>query len=384
MVRPKAFMRAGRSLLALVSIAFAASPLAAATVEDEIFVTSGDAKFGHASLPNGPAAVKVPLTEVLLDLAMLPSGRLLALNNQYGYGLATLEEVKPDGSLVEIGRIDPLCVPGYSESLGALAADDRGRLFLLRYVYLLGGGDYMSFLTELDPATATTLETKRLEEVVNMLAPAPGGFWTRSEVDSGLHLLDPESGEIGPKVANMDDYLTVVDSDTDSSGRLWITETCGVCSPPFYRLSSFDPETDEDREEPVVSALFDYPLLGVAIRRRCIETPTSRCLQAGRFRAEVQFTDYAGSSGAAQVATGRSGDTGLFYFFDPANWELMVKVLDGCGKNGSFWVFASASTDVAFTLTVTDTRTGARKTYSNPLGQVARTVEDTAAFSCSP
>jgi hypothetical protein len=77
-------------------------------------------------------------------------------------------------------------------------------------------------------------------------------------------------------------------------------------------------------------------------------------------------------------------DSGLFWFFSQANIELLVKVLDGCAVNHKLWVFASATTNVGFTLTVTDTVTHAVKTYSNTVGKAAPPIQDTAAFaSCS-
>ena len=60
-----------------------------------------------------------------------------------------------------------------------------------------------------------------------------------------------------------------------------------------------------------------------------------------------------------------TGDTGAFWFFDPANLELMIKVLDGRAVNGYFWVFYGSLSNVEFTVTVTDTTTGAVKTYHN-------------------
>jgi hypothetical protein len=47
--------------------------------------------------------------------------------------------------------------------------------------------------------------------------------------------------------------------------------------------------------------------------------------------------------------------------------------------NGHFWLFYGALSDVQYTLTVTDTSSGAVRTYTNPAGQFA-SVADTAAF----
>lgn len=101
------------------------------------------------------------------------------------------------------------------------------------------------------------------------------------------------------------------------------------------------------------------------------------CVAGNRFRAQVTWK--AGNLGGAAQAVSLSGDTGYFWFSDPANVELMVKVLDGRTLNGSFWVFYGALSNLEYTLTITDTVTGAVKTYTNPSGQFA-SVGDTTAF----
>jgi predicted outer membrane repeat protein len=103
----------------------------------------------------------------------------------------------------------------------------------------------------------------------------------------------------------------------------------------------------------------------------------SLCLAGNRFRAELAWKNGAVATPARAVSI--SGDTGYFWFVDPANVELVVKVLDGRSLNGSFWVFYGGLTDVAYTLTVTDTATGAVKIYTNPAGKHA-SAGDTTAF----
>ena len=39
-----------------------------------------------------------------------------------------------------------------------------------------------------------------------------------------------------------------------------------------------------------------------------------------------------------------SDDSGLFYYRNPQNWEMLVKVLDACSFSQRFWVFAAATT----------------------------------------
>ena len=118
----------------------------------------------------------------------------------------------------------------------------------------------------------------------------------------------------------------------------------------------------------------------------CVAGPTVLCLGGGRFRVEVAWKDFQGGAGAGSVVPGtHSDDSGLFWFFAPDNWELLVKVLDGCAVNGHHWVFAAATTTVEYVLTVTDTRTDQAWTRRNPPGRPSPAVADvTALGGCSP
>ena len=60
----------------------------------------------------------------------------------------------------------------------------------------------------------------------------------------------------------------------------------------------------------------------------------------------------------------------MFWFFDPTNVELVVKVIDARTLNGKFWVFYGALSDVQYDLTVTDTTTGFSHTYHNNQGNL--------------
>ena len=58
--------------------------------------------------------------------------------------------------------------------------------------------------------------------------------------------------------------------------------------------------------------------------------------------------------------------------------------MNGRGVNGRFWVFAAATTDVEYALTVTDTLTGRTARYENPLGRRSPAFTDTEAFATCP
>ncbi|MCP5111839.1 MAG: hypothetical protein GY953_13495, partial [bacterium] len=115
----------------------------------------------------------------------------------------------------------------------------------------------------------------------------------------------------------------------------------------------------------------------------CVEDADTVCLNNERFRVEVVW-DTGSASEAAQVAPGGTDDSSNLWFFSPNNWEMLIKVLDGCGINNHYWVFFAATTDVGFTVTVTDTLTDTFKQYTNTLGQAANAVTDTGAFATCP
>ncbi len=120
----------------------------------------------------------------------------------------------------------------------------------------------------------------------------------------------------------------------------------------------------------------------VALRRNgatgpCIASSTRLCLNGGRFAVEARWK--IPGSGGAGAAVPLTADTGYFWFFGASNVEIVLKVLDGRALNGKFWVFYGALSDVEYTLTVTDTATGAVKEYKNPRGRLA-SVADTGAF----
>lgn len=116
----------------------------------------------------------------------------------------------------------------------------------------------------------------------------------------------------------------------------------------------------------------------------CTANDTTLCLgPQGRFAVSANFDTGTGSSGAAHVV-GLTSDTGYLWFFSPSNVEIVIKVLDACTLSSTFWVFAGGLTDVGVTMTVTDTSTGTKKTYTTNPHTTFRPIQDTAAFSTCP
>jgi hypothetical protein len=114
----------------------------------------------------------------------------------------------------------------------------------------------------------------------------------------------------------------------------------------------------------------------------CGEPHLGLCLEQNRFRVEVSWRDHQGNTGQGH-AVPLQDDTGSFWFFTPANVELLVKVLDGRSINSHFWVFYGSLSDVEFDIRVTDTQTGDVQIYHNSAGTLASQA-DVHAFPPDP
>jgi len=115
----------------------------------------------------------------------------------------------------------------------------------------------------------------------------------------------------------------------------------------------------------------------------CAPGPDALCLSGGRFRVLAGWRTRDGRSGSGN-AVPLTPDTGYFWFFDPANVEMITKVLNACGVNRRIWAFAGGLTDVEVSTTVQDTASGASRVYRNPQGAAFLPIQDTEAFAtCS-
>jgi hypothetical protein len=112
--------------------------------------------------------------------------------------------------------------------------------------------------------------------------------------------------------------------------------------------------------------------------------PTERTLplQGGRFAVTVSWHDLQGGNAGFGRALPGTDDTGTFWFFSPANTELVIKVLDARAVNRHFWFFYGALSDVEYWITATDLLRGTTATYYNPPGNLCGKA-DTSTFGAS-
>lgn len=112
----------------------------------------------------------------------------------------------------------------------------------------------------------------------------------------------------------------------------------------------------------------------------CAPDATFLPLRNGRFLACARWETTDGQRGSGVPAIW-SDESGGFWFFDDANLELFVKLLDGCGINGHYWLYVSGLTDVGVDLAVLDTWTGAVRSYARPRGIPFVAIQDVDAFA---
>jgi len=267
------------------------------------------------------------------------------------------------------------------------------------------------------------------EEVSFQPADSPGGENYGWRVMEGTHCLGP--GDCPPAVAPCDDpaYIDPILEFGHSDGK------CAVVGGYVYRgaaLVGFDgtyfygdlctgtikvaqrqgeewvsqdlpsrapwlTTFGEDVDGELYLGTLDGELLRlVQSAAPCVPGPDTLCLVDGRFRVQARWQDFQGGSGPG-VARPLTGDTGSFWFFDPDNLELVVKVIDACAPPfDRFWVFAGGLTNVGVTLTVEDTEAlvegavegaaeaDAVRRYRNPLGTPFAPIQDTDAFATCP
>ena len=107
------------------------------------------------------------------------------------------------------------------------------------------------------------------------------------------------------------------------------------------------------------------------------------CL-ADRFQVRIEWRAPDDSEGDGTAAPCGTDDSGLFWFFDPDNWEVLVKAVHGCPINDRWWIFSAATTNVFYRMEVMDVTAGVQKIYFNYPGPPAPAVTDTGAFATCP
>jgi hypothetical protein len=113
----------------------------------------------------------------------------------------------------------------------------------------------------------------------------------------------------------------------------------------------------------------------------CVPSTTAACL-FNRFRVEVTYDATPSSGTGPATVVLESTESVKFSFFSSGNIEMILKILNGCGLNGKWWVFGGGLTDVGVTIKVTDTVTGTVQSFSSTKGHLFQPFAATSAFAC--
>lgn len=273
---------------------------------------------------------------------------------------------------VEIDPADPETVYA-STSLGVFRTEDSGD----SWSPLPSPGGHQTLDLTFHPADPQEIYAETVAGLYR--STDRGESWTRFAEGLGDGyvedlLIDPRNlafyAAIGSRVFQSKDR-----------GATWTDIGPGLPDGVTRALLAFDPGDPSRLYAGIEGGL--YSLQQVEPETPCAASDVSLCLAGDRFRVEATWETRDGASGTARVVE-LTPDTGYLWFFDAANVEAVVKVLDGCPVNGRFWVFAGGLTNVRTVIRVTDTRTGQSRTYTNPQGAAFAPIQDTGAFADCP
>ncbi len=258
-----------------------------------------------------------------------------------------------------------------------------GVLFGVRSPVDGAGGE--GLLYRIDKATGVATSVANTNTHFGTIAFAPNGtlyesaavLGTQGPAEPTIRTINPSNGAV----------LTSAPT-TFHLGALAVREdgTIFGSTGDRHAIVTIDPVTGAftdvgDTDKNFVGAMaFRRP---VAPSGPCVPDDHTLCLNGGRFEVTARWRTTNGNSGQG-TGVKLTADSGYFWFFNPANIEIVIKVLNACSVNNAYWVFAAGLTNAEVTLSVTDTQTGAVRTYNNPLSNPFAPVQDTSAFGTCP
>ena len=189
----------------------------------------------------------------------------------------------------------------------------------------------------------------------------------RARTDENVLFTDTSSGTVARRSWDFDVSMGRAPSGA-TTRHAW-------SSPGFYRVTL---TVSGAGSESAASRMFLVEAADPA--GSCAPDGETICLQDSRYEVSVEYETSDGERRAGSVVHAGTNDSGLFSFFDGDNWEVLVKVLDGCAINGHHWVYAASATSLPFEMAISDTSTGEVYRYSKGQNDLAA-LADPAAFA---
>lgn len=217
-----------------------------------------------------------------------------------------------------------------------------------------------------------------------------------------------ESIEVDPRLPTSADHVAIVVEAVATCSLYYLSEIAGtniflhnahLCDPPV--LQRFRSRVEIGLLEPgtytvLVEEGVDQAGVTMYATHSFVVAPVETTAELlGRFDAEVLFRDPFGPPDTFRRAHAvrLSERAAYFWFFDGDLPEVTLKMIDGRAVNGRIWLFAASTTDVEFTLRVTDRAAcppnstmpppcGGLKEYASPPSR-NRNIIDVEAFPAS-
>jgi hypothetical protein len=208
---------------------------------------------------------------------------------------------------------------------------------------------------------------------------------------AGGHVLFVPGGSCGSTLdATFDDSATTAADACPATGGLVLRSHDGTLSALDDTSTDATWSVSIDNKGPSTGTVSDFGFaadISCAVKPGqspgCTPDANTVCLNNGRFKVTATFQAPNAAVGDAH-AIALTTDTGWMWFFNAANVEMVVKVLNGCGVNNRYWVFAGGLTNVRVVLTVEDTVKHLTRTYVNPQRTAFQPIQDTRAFATCP
>jgi PKD repeat protein len=233
---------------------------------------------------------------------------------------------------------------------------------------------------------STTVEVQRAGAVTPPTAPTNLRATPISSTDLVLAWDDNSSNEDGFRVERLDDGVFREIGRAPANSESLRVSLADVPFPTTtlttLRVVAFNAQGDSLAAASGTVARVASNEVEATTERESCDSDLSLCLLEKRFRVEATWVarNFAPGEGVGHPVA-LTEDTGYFWFFNPENVELVVKVLDGRAISNppSYWVFFGALSNVEYAIRVTDTLTGNVHEYFNPTGQFA-SLGDTRAL----
>ncbi len=262
------------------------------------------------------------------------------------------------------------------------------KLKLVPLFSLLVASSTLSFAAERESAEA--FHTRTVEEaVLRVLATADFSPAQRAVIEEGLftfasdraeiadHALSAEPRTTRPLLsvtqAELEQFRAPLDEEPEPPNAS--PEEPAQPTPP----TAPDPEVPNSAPDGVTSSPQPVLPFGGIV---CI--PGNQLLLGGRFLVNATVTDLIGqvyTAGACRM----TNVAGYFFFFDPTNVEVPVKMLNACsgGNPPTHWIFITGLTNFGVQTTFFDLFTGVSLTHTNPVGQIfPSSINQQTPFSC--